>query len=157
MTQFFRMLQVFLLVGVCSSVWAVEEFNLDAGGYLLHGYDPVSYFQGDPMPGVSSYSVTHGPALLRFASAENMASFQANPEHYLPQFGGFCAYGARMGKKFDIDPLAFSVVDDRLYVLLNRSTHALWLQDTQANIDIAARLWPTIRDLPAASLDTGAE
>ena len=42
--------------------------------------------------------------------------FNANPEKYAPQYGGFCAYGAAFGKKFDIDGKVFEVLDGKLYV-----------------------------------------
>ena len=30
--------------------------------------------------------------------------FKADPAKYEPAFGGFCAYGTALGKKFDGDP-----------------------------------------------------
>ena len=58
----------------------------------------------------------------------------------------------RMGQKFDVDPHAYQVKDDQLYLLLDRTTKALWDQNQDHNIGIADRIWNAIRDIPAATL-----
>ena len=40
-------------------------------------------------------------------------AFKADPERYAPQYGGFCAYGVAVGKKFDIDPSSWRMVAPR--------------------------------------------
>ena len=72
---------------------------------------------------------------------------------YVPQFGGYCSYGVRMGKKLDIDPQAYAIRNDRLYLLLNRATREVWRKDLDRNIEIARRLWPSLRPIPAAQLN----
>jgi hypothetical protein len=41
----------------------------------------------------------HGGVTYRFASAANRAAFLAEPGTYLPQYGGYCAYGMARGYK----------------------------------------------------------
>ncbi|MBE9564370.1 MAG: hypothetical protein IMF17_03920, partial [Proteobacteria bacterium] len=79
--------------------------------------------------------------------------FRLMPEQYAPMYGGYCAYGVRMGKKLDIDPLAFEINDGHLYVLLNRSTHRIWKQDMEKNIQISDMLWPQIQIKSVDSLN----
>jgi hypothetical protein len=67
-------------------------------------------------------------------------------------YGGYCAYGVRMGKKLDIDPFAYEVLDGHLYVLLNRATHKLWQRDMLENVKISDRLWPQLRSKSKESL-----
>ena len=67
-------------------------------------------------------------------------------------YGGYCAYGVRMGKKLDNDPLAYEIKDGRLYVLLNRATHKMWEQDMSENIQVSDRLWPQIKTKSIRSL-----
>ena len=59
-----------------------------ADGTGLKGYDPVGYFTlGQPTPGVDQYTYSWKGVTYRFASAENLARFKADPEKYLPQYG----------------------------------------------------------------------
>lgn len=130
---------------------AADEVNA-AMQLALHGYDPVSYFEGEPLPGSSMLSTLYQGIRYQFATLENKQRFMEKPERYVPMYGGYCAYGVRMGKKLDIDPDAYEVVDDRLYVLLNRSTHQLWKKDRERNIHIADIIWPRIKEMPVGAL-----
>lgn len=132
---------------------AADEFNVDAQGVLMHGYDPVSYFDGDPAPGRSGISSTYNGINLRFASEANRERFHSKPDKYLPQYGGYCSYGVRMGKKFDVTPTAWRIEDGKLYLLLDRATQVTWERDLQQNIGIADRIWTSIRTVSVSSLD----
>jgi YHS domain-containing protein len=114
---------------------------------ILHGYDAVAYQTvGKPVYGSSKITAVHEGATYQFASEANKAKFTANPAKYAPAYGGYCAFGAAIGKKFDIDPNAFKVVDGRLYVNLNPEILARWQQDVPGQIATANRNWPTIKD-----------
>ncbi|MCH9650670.1 MAG: hypothetical protein K0U98_20715 [Deltaproteobacteria bacterium] len=125
-----------------------------AGGPLaIHGYDAVSYFESDaPQRGLAEFSTKHGGAVYRFASRANLRQFVRNPSKYAPRFGGFCAYGVSVGKKFDGDPLVYKVVDGVLYFNLNPEIKKTWLEDVPGNIAKAKKNWPEIRDKAASSL-----
>ena len=129
--------------------------SLTAAGapLAMHGYDPVGYFvAGMPTVGSAKFTAKHGEAAYRFASAANMKAFEANPDAYLPQFGGFCAFGASVGKKFDGDPRVFAVVDGKLYFNLNPEIQAMWNKDVPGNIAKATKQWSKIRDKAVAEL-----
>ncbi len=125
-----------------------------AGGPLaIHGFDAVSYFEGgSAMRGKAEFSAKHDGAVYRFASRENMRRFVRSPEKFAPQFGGFCAYGASVGKKFDGDPEVYRIVDNKLYFNLNPEIKATWEKDLADNIRKAGSNWPQIRDKAASSL-----
>jgi YHS domain-containing protein len=96
------------------------EVNTDATGFVIRGYDPVAYFtEGRPVPGRSDLSVEHEGGKYLFATAANRDAFKANPEKFAPRYGGYCAYGVAVGKKFDIDPSSWRIVDGKLYFNLN--------------------------------------
>lgn len=142
------------LIGMHASlVHASHDFNTDNDGIFVHGYDLISYFQGNPEPGSPSIQSNYHGARLYFSSLAHKQQFDANPGRYLPQFNGYCSYGVRMGKKLDIDPHAYRVLDDKLYLLLNRSTQTIWQQDLHKNITIANRLWKTLDPIPAGELN----
>ena len=67
-----------------------------ASGIALDGYDPVAFFtDGKPMNGNPGISATHKGATYFFVSEEHRDLFEADPEQYLPQFGGYCASALR--------------------------------------------------------------
>jgi hypothetical protein len=74
------------------------------------------------------------------------------PEAYLPHDGGYCAFGAAPGGKFDSDPTQFRVVDGKLYLNKNATITRRWQQDIDGNIRAADRQWPAIRDRAAREL-----
>ena len=131
---------------------STAAINVDAGHVILKGYDTVSYFQGKPAMGDKRFAVEHQGATYYFASAENMKTFQSNAEHYVPQFGGFCAMGAALGKKLDVDPSSYKVVDGKLYLNVNAEVFKKWSADVPGNISKANANWPSIKDKAPSSL-----
>jgi len=70
----------------------------------------------------------------------------------LPQNGGFCTYGVSVGKKFDGDPEYHAIIDDKLYVFLNREIYDAFNQDRAGTISKAATNWKDIRSTPVEDL-----
>jgi YHS domain-containing protein len=127
--------------------------NTLSSPYAIKGHDPVIYLRdGAVAPGDAAYERVHAGARYRFASADTLARFDADPERYVPAFGGYCCYGVRMGMKYDIDPTAFEVVDGRLYLQLDPGTRHVWLEDKRENILIAEQVWRDIKDVPPDQL-----
>ncbi len=143
---------IYLLI-ITQSALAKQELNINAEGVLLHGYDPVAYFvQKKPMLGWSTYQANYRNGIFYFISAENLTLFLENPDHYAPAYGGFCSYGVRMGKKFDIDPHSWTIVDGVLYLQLNQATQLVWKQNIQSNISIGNQVWSEIRTMSISKL-----
>ena len=114
-------------------------------GVAIRGYDPVAYFRdGGPRPGKPEFSVRHGGAVWRFASAEHKALFEAEPERYLPAYGGFCAYGTSRGYLVKIEPDAWSIVDGRLYLNYDLGVRETWARRTKTYIARADGNWPRL-------------
>lgn len=136
---------------VPTSVLAYDEnspaaINVDKAGVALRGYDPVSYFSGSaPKKGKASISVQHGGATYYFASTGNRDKFNSSPAKYAPQYGGFCAMGVALGKKLDVDPHAYRVVGDKLYLNVNKDVQKRWLDDVPGNIATAEKSWPDLK------------
>lgn len=132
---------------------SIAAVNLNAEAVILNGYDSVAYFtKGMPTQGDKRFAVKHDGATYYFASAENMQLFQANPAMYAPQYGGYCAMGAALGKKLDVDPTQFKVVDGKLYLNLNADVFKMWSEDVPGNLLKAEANWPTIKDKAANTL-----
>lgn len=129
-----------------TAVAAGYEVNVDQSSLAIHGYDPVAYFSdGKAVAGEPGIAATHDGATYRFASAEHRDQFLADPVKYVPQYGGYCAYGTTLGKKFDGDPNAWKVVDGKLYLNLSPDVQRKWLEDVPGFIAKAEDVWPTIK------------
>ena len=68
--------------------------------------------------------------------------FRLYPERYAPRYGGYCAYAVSQGKTADIDPDAWTIVDNRLYLNLNKDVQELWEKDRREYIRKADENWP---------------
>ena len=114
-------------------------------GVAIRGYDPVAYFrEGGPQLGKPEFSVRHGGAVWRFATAEHKALFEADPQRYLPAYGGFCAYGTSRGYLVKIEPDAWSIVDGRLYLNYDLGVRETWARRTKTYIARADGNWPRL-------------
>ena len=119
----------------------------------LSGYDPVSYFSmGKPMKGSGYHVAEHQGITYAFASKENKATFEGNPEKYVPMYGGYCAYGVAVGKKFVADPEVWKIVDGKLYVNLDKGIQGKWNEDIPGHIKNADKNWTKIQDKSPSSL-----
>jgi hypothetical protein len=116
------------------------------GNDAIKGYDPVAYFtEGRPVQGSDEFEYEWMGADWRFATAANRDAFAAEPEKYAPQYGGYCAYAVSQGTTADIDPEAWTIVGDRLYLNLSKDVQKLWEQDVPGYIQKADANWPKIR------------
>jgi YHS domain-containing protein len=108
------------------------------------GYDVVSYFGGTPSDGKDEFVSQWKGAKWRFASAENMKLFEASPEKYAPQYGGYCAYAVSKGYTAKGDPEAWTVHDGKLYLNYSKSVRDTWAQDIPGNITAGNANWPKV-------------
>ncbi|NHQ87541.1 YHS domain-containing protein [Iodobacter sp. HSC-16F04] len=126
---------------------STAAINVDAQGVGLQGFDPVAYFTVKaPTLGNAAYTASHNGITYHFASKGNRDKFTANPAHYAPRFGGFCAMGVALDKKLDGDPQAWKVVDGKLYLNVNKEVQKKWLEDVAGNLKKANMEWPAIKD-----------
>ncbi|MDC8002522.1 YHS domain-containing (seleno)protein [Aureisphaera galaxeae] len=116
------MKKIILLLGIIFMslpVLGQDHVNLK-NNYAAQGYDVVSYFQDHPQKGDKKYTHTHEGVRYRFASKENLMAFQANPDKYIPQYGGYCAYAiAKKGEKVGVNPKTYLISDEKLYLFYN--------------------------------------
>ena len=138
-----------LALSLGASLAAAQAVNTDKSGVAIRGYDPVAYFsQQQALKGSASFAATHAGATYYFSSAANRDAFVANPDKYVPVYGGYCAYGVANGHKVNIDPEAFRVVNDKLYLNYSKDVQKKWLADIPGNIAKAETNWPKLKDAP---------
>ncbi len=152
--QVLAALAVAVLAMGASGVQAADEVNI-VDGAAVHGYDVVAYFtDGKPVQGSADFTAKHDGATYRFSSAQNRDRFAADPAAYAPQYGGYCAFGTAMGRKFNGDPHAWAIVDDKLYLNLNKNVQARWKTDVPGFIKGADNNWPLIREIADSQLES---
>ena len=111
-------------------------------GVGLKGYDPVAYFtNGQPTKGISQYCIQWKGVTYRFASAENLQRFKTDPERYLPQYGGYCAYAMSIDLIADISPTEWTIFGGKLYLNNNFISQTLWSLDKSGRISAGDRNW----------------
>ena len=138
---------------VPATVHSETFYNVGWTGVAIKGYDPVAYFTAKmPVKGDSDFEYEWSGARWRFANAMNLEMFKGDPEKYAPQYGGFCAYGVSVGKKFDGDPRFWRVEDGRLYLNLNAKIQETWLKDVDGHIEQADEQWGRIATIRVADL-----
>lgn len=116
------------------------------GSLAVDGYDTVAYFtEGKAVPGNKEFTYAWQGANWRFASAANRDLFAAAPEKYAPQYGGYCAWAVSQGYTADADPLAWKIVDGKLYLNYDKKVQAQWEQDIPGLIEKANGNWPKLR------------
>jgi hypothetical protein len=143
-----RVLGLSILAAACTLAAGekkVAPFNVDGAGLALHGYDAVSYFASPaPLEGKPEFEQSWGGARWRFASAENRDRFVADPTRYAPQFGGYCAKAVSENHTADVDPLAYKLVDGKLYLNYSPKVQKLWEEDLYGRIARANEYWPAL-------------
>lgn len=115
-------------------------------GIAIKGYDAVAYFeQSQPVKGSPSFAYQWNGAKWYFATAAHRDTFAKDPEHYAPQYGGYCAYGMSQGHAVPVDPQAWKIVDDKLYLNYNKDIQKEWFKDIPGHIKEADENWPKLR------------
>ena len=111
--------------------------NIDNSNIALQGYSPVSYLDlGLAQIGNKNFKSEYNKVYYYFTSASQKATFDKNPAKYMPEFGGFCAFGIYAGAKFRVDPNKFIVEDGKYYLYLNNvelDAKQLWLAENNHN------------------------
>ena len=125
----------------------IKHFNLE-NGIAIQGYDPVAYFSNKALKGDKKYSTNYMGVYYYFSSESNKNYFLKNPSKYEPQSGGWCAFAmGDYGKKVEIDPETFKIVDGSLYLFYNayfNNTLKSWNKDEKNLNARADKNWTTL-------------
>jgi YHS domain-containing protein len=132
--------------------YAADEYNVSSGvttsgvPLALRGADTVALATTNRLAdGEATNAIVNDGVAYYFASAETAEKFEADPEKYLPQFGGFCAYAVALGKKFDGDPKFADIVDGKLYLFVNAAIFEEYKRDKEYVIMTASSMWADIQ------------
>lgn len=110
----------------------------------LDGYSPVSYIENNRAEkGNPAITTIYQDKLYSFTNAAQRDQFLANPDRYLPAFGGYCAYGMAKDAEFPADPTNFKIVGDRTFIFLRNEqtdTLQLWEGENENRLTRAANM-----------------
>ena len=145
---------------MATSAFAGEQY-VDPTGYAVSGYDVVAYFDLDQVPvgqaqpaavaGDKDITADYNGATFAFSSEENRDRFLANPEAYLPQYDGHCAYGVSKGGKVPGNPNLWRIVDGKLYLNITKNVVTFWEEDIPGNLSLAENNWVSLEPESASS------
>lgn len=136
-----RILALFLLPG---TLFAADLVNVSgASRVAIDGFDPVAFFTDSrPVNGSPDFQVMYQGSTYFFASGEHKKRFEENPHRYVPQYGGFCAYGAALDALFPVDINTWQIRNGKLYLNLNPEISKKFNADFDGNIAKADKNWP---------------
>ena len=146
-----KLVFVLFAIAISTSIQA-QIAPVDDNGLAIGGYDVVAYFSGAAQVGSATHSADYDGVTYHFTSWENLAAFEKAPTNYLPQFGGYCAWGVgEKEAKFPINPETFDIIDGKLYLFFNGpfdgktfNTLLLWNAETTELRDAAHTNWAKV-------------
>ncbi|MEM7281052.1 MAG: YHS domain-containing (seleno)protein [Pseudomonadota bacterium] len=136
---------IFSVLALCAlsldeAVAEPEVFSTRAGA--INGFDPVAYFeQAKAIKGKKQHSYAWQGARWFFSSESNLELFKADPDAYLPQYGGYCAYAMSKGSYAPGDPEAWTIYDGKLYLNYSKSVRNTWKKNIPGNVKRADSNW----------------
>ena len=131
---------VTMLLSACGSMHVTSDG--EDSRLMLRGNDPVAYFTlGKPTAGSPAIKTEYQGVTYRFANEEHRKLFLADPEHYVPQFGGFCSNGMVYAIPLGGEPTNFKIIDNKLYLFGGARSKLYFEMEQEKNIKLADGYW----------------
>jgi YHS domain-containing protein len=109
---------------------------------MLFGHDVVSYFtEKTHRPGNPQLKSVYKGVTFRFSKPEHKALFDASPEKYIPQFGGYCSNGIVYGIPWGGDADRWEMIDGKLYIFGGKGSRDAFMLDVPGNMALANKYW----------------
>lgn len=153
MVKGFKVLFLVVLVSACAqgsvkSTGVINTHVVDGvKNVAIKGYDAVAYVRDKKaVKGSKKYQHKWKGATWFFSSNFNRRQFVKKPWMFAPKYGGYCAYGIAVPKeKIDIDPNAWYVHQNDLYLNNSKEVQAVWLKDKSKYMKDANHNWPDVK------------
>jgi hypothetical protein len=123
-----------------------EQVVVDVhSGLAISGFDPVAYFtEGAATLGKGDFEYRYAGAVWRFRNQGNRAAFMADPQVYLPRFGGYDPVSLARGVAVPGHPKLWFVSAGRLYLFHSVESQAAFVLDADRTASAAERKWPSV-------------
>ena len=134
-----------MIISLSAPAFAKGDVFVNGKGVAIKGYDPVAYFvSSKAQKGKKEISHLHAGNTWQFTNETNKKAFIANPVAYIPQYGGHCAYAASKNSIAPVDPKAWEIRNNKLYLNYSIRIHRKWLPKAAANIVKGDANWPAL-------------
>ncbi|TMI98926.1 MAG: hypothetical protein E6G97_24365 [Alphaproteobacteria bacterium] len=116
-------------------------------GLAIYGVDPVAYFtERKLVPGRADFEYRYAGAIWRFVNDGNRAAFAADPDVYMPRYGGYDPVGISRGLATPGFPALWAVHEQRLYLFYTAAARTAFLADPAQVIVSASAHWAAVRN-----------
>lgn len=117
----YLVLMVVVINGFALAQQNKANFNVNDNGVAINGYDVVAYFtRNEAVRGNQKHEAQYKGVKYWFASEEDKNRFLKDPDKYVPQYGGYCAFAMGMkNAKVPSDPNTFKLYNGKLYLFFN--------------------------------------
>ncbi|MGD9922461.1 MAG: YHS domain-containing (seleno)protein [Pseudorhodoplanes sp.] len=114
-------------------------------GLAIYGYDPVAYFTDRaPRLGREDIELKHGGVAWRFHNEGNRAAFAADPDIYMPQYGGHDPVAIANNVARAGHPAFWAIYNDRLYLFYSQDARKAFNDDPGSAALQADAQWPHV-------------
>jgi len=115
-------------------------------GLAIYGVDPVAYFTDRrAVSGRADYEYGHAGAVWRFHNEGNRAAFAADPDVYMPRYGGYDPVGISRGLATPGFPALWVVFEERVYLFYTAEARTAFIANPAAVIASASARWAAVR------------
>ncbi len=129
-----------LLTGCSKTAKPAEVMSIE--NIAIDGYDPVAYFvDSKAHKADGTYQYVYKDLIWYFSSDENLQTFSADPESYIPKFGGFCAYELADEDLVNSDPQFWHIHNRGLYLFNDADAKEDWFREIDAMLISAEAEW----------------
>jgi YHS domain-containing protein len=113
----------------------------------LQAYDPVTFHTASKATKASPFiSSEYSGYKYLFSSQATKATFEENPEKYLPAYGGFCAFGVANGVCSPVEIDTWEIIDGRLVLQYSNEFKQKFGEHRDENIRKANDHWSRITE-----------
>lgn len=138
-------LGLFATIGPANAGHPSGVINDTWDGIAIKGYDPVAYFTMDQaVKGSEEFTHEWLETKWRFTNARHRDLFAANPLSYVPQYGGYCSEATYVDDRSDINPTAWRIVNNRLYLFFSEPSAEKWASD-EYEVKKADAAWEQVK------------
>jgi len=132
-----------LPTGAATTEYVVVDRN---SGLAISGFDPIAYFtNGAAILGKGEFEYRYAGAVWRFHNPGNRGAFIADPDIYMPRFGGYDPVAVGRRAAVPGDPRTWAIVGERLYLFHSPDTKSAFANGAAKAIAAAERQWPKVQ------------
>jgi len=114
-------------------------------GLAIFGFDPVAFFVShEAREGLASYEFKHAGVVWRFRNEGNRSAFAAEPNQYMPRFGGYDPIAVARSSPAAGYPSLYVLHGSRLFLFANEESRKAFIASPQEVITAAEAAWPKV-------------